>query len=111
MSQRVKRSSVSNDHPSRTETPGSSKGDKKRRVLPQTPAPDNKPILVARGDETTIDLTTVTDLSTVSELTQNTTVNGKHSSIREFISPVKFTDDGEDSCVTVAVRVRPFSDR
>lgn len=32
---------------------------------------------------------------------------------RDFVSPVKFSQlmDGEDSSVTVAVRVRPFSER
>ncbi len=110
MSQKPKRVSAPNNTLpyTYTESPSGSKGGKRKRLLPQIPTTSTP---VARGNETTINLTTVSEISAVSVLTQNTTADVTRSPAREFVSPVKFTDDGEDSCVTVAVRVRPFSER
>ncbi len=114
MSQKSKR--VSNNQPPASQTPSNnSTVGRRKRQLPQIPVTTAMSTPVAKGNDTTINLTTVSDISTVTDvsmvtvLTQSTTSgDGK---IREFVSPVKFTDSGEDSCVTVAVRVRPFSER
>ena len=109
---------------------------KSRRVLPQIPTASSSRTpqssaqslykkssthsFVAKGNETTLDLTTVSELSNLS-WTPNSTrssstlglgqYGGTRPPKREFISPVKFVSEGEDSCVTVAVRVRPYSQR
>ena len=107
---------MSQKHDSMSSPPraDASASGRKKRLLPQIPMQSHTTTpstLVARGNETTINLTTVTELSTVSILNQS---GGQPDGIgphtREFVSPVRFTD-GEDSCVTVAVRVRPFSQR
>ena len=105
-----KRESMSS--PPRADAPASGR---KKRLLPQIPVQSSMmtpSTPVARGNETTINLTTVSELSTVSTLNQSGgQADGTRPVTREFVSPVRFATDGEDSCVTVAVRVRPFSQR
>ena len=95
-----------------------------RRVLPQVPPgrsarPVSAPAargLRSVGSETgacdTIDESHMSQASVLEagfRLTASPPGMGK----RDFVSPVKFSQlvDGEDSSVTVAVRVRPYSER
>ena len=95
---------------------------KARRVLPRIPS-DVAPVLPptsrsssrrsSQAQDSSLDLTNVTDLSQTSVLEAGTIIGGAHPPRRDFVSPVKLVsaEDGVDSSVTVAVRVRPLSDR
>ena len=95
---------------------------KTRRVLPRVPS-DVAPVLPqssrsssrrsSQAQDSSLDLTNVTDLSQTSVLEAGSIIGGAHPPRRDFVSPVKLAsaEDGVDSSVTVAVRVRPLSDR
>ena len=95
---------------------------KTRRVLPRVPS-DVAPVLPqssrsssrrsSQAQDSSLDLTNVTDLSQTSVLEAGSIIGGAHPPRRDFVSPVKLVsaEDGVDSSVTVAVRVRPLSDR
>ena len=95
---------------------------KTRRVLPRIPN-DVAPVLPptsrsssrrsSQAQDSSLDLTNVTDLSQTSVLEAGSIIGGTHPPRRDFVSPVKLVsaEDGVDSSVTVAVRVRPLSDR
>lgn len=92
---------------------------KTRRVLPRVPT-DVTPVLPppssrksSKAQESTLNLTNVTELSQTSVLEAGSIIGGAYPPKRDFVSPVKLVsgDEGVDSSVTVAVRVRPLSDR
>ena len=93
---------------------------KARRVLPRIPT-DVAPVLPRppssrrsfQSQDSTLDLTNVTELNQTSILEAGSIIGGAHPPKRDFVSPVKLIpiDEGVDSSVTVAVRVRPLSDR
>ena len=93
---------------------------KPRRVLPRIPT-DVTPVLPLSSskrvsqaaEESSINLTNVTELSQTSVLEAGSIIGGAHPPRRDFVSPVKLVsgNEGVDSSVTVAVRVRPLSDR
>ena len=96
---------------------------KMRRVLPRIPS-DVAPVLPpatsrsssrrsSQAQDSSLDLTNVADLSQTSVLEAGSIIGGAHPPRRDFVSPVKLVaaEDGVDSSVTVAVRVRPLSDR
>ena len=94
---------------------------KTRRVLPQVPT-DVTPVLppsnsssrrTSREKNSSLDLTNVTELSQTTVLEAGSIIGGAHPPRRDFVSPVKLVpaEEGIDSSVTVAVRVRPLSDR
>ena len=92
----------------------------KRRVLPRIPK-DVAPVLPRpssakrsfQNQDSTLDLTNVTELSQSTILEAGSIIGGVHPPKRDFVSPVKLlpSEEGVDSSVTVAVRVRPLSDR
>ena len=95
---------------------------KPRRVLPRIPT-DVPPVLprpssgkrtsFQEAQDSSINLTNVTELSQTSVLEAGSIIGGAHPPKRDFVSPVKLVsgEEGVDSSVTVAVRVRPLSDR
>ena len=94
---------------------------KARRVLPKVPT-DVAPVLLPlsgtrrspKGEnESSLDLTNVSELSQMSVLEAGSIIGGVYPPKRDFVSPVKLVpvEEGVDSSVTVAVRVRPLSDR
>lgn len=95
---------------------------KTKRVLPRVPC-DVAPVLPptsrsssrrsSQAQNSSLDLANVTDLSQTSVLEAGSIIGGVHPPRRDFVSPVKLVsaEEGVDSSVTVAVRVRPLSDR
>ena len=97
-----------------------------KRVLPRIPS-DVAPVLPpttttrsssrrsSQAQDCSLDLTNVTDLSQSSVLEAGSIIGGAHPPRRDFVSPVKLVrvsdEEGVDSSVTVAVRVRPLSHR
>ena len=90
---------------------------KTRRVLPRIPS-DVTPVLPpatsrsssrrsSQAQDRSLDLTNVTETSV---LEAGSIIGGAHPPRRDFVSPVKLVaaEDGVDSSVTVAVRVRPL---
>ena len=93
----------------------------KRRVLPRIPKnvapvlprPSSAKRSSFQNQDSTLDLTNVTELSQSTILEAGSIIGGAHPPRRDFVSPVKLlpSEEGVDSSVTVAVRVRPLSDR
>ena len=91
---------------------------KARRILPKVPT-DVTPVLPSSrrssqaARENSLDLTNVTQLSQASVLEAGSIIGGAYPPKRDFVSPVKLVpaEESVDSSVTVAVRVRPLSDR
>lgn len=93
---------------------------KARRVLPKVPT-DVAPVLPRSGtrrspqmpNESSLNLTDVSELSQMSVLEAGSIIGRAYPPRRDFVSPVKLVpvEEGVDSSVTVAVRVRPLSDR
>lgn len=84
-----------------------------KRVLPQIPA--TKPVCPLSAGRRSV--TETRDVSQALLLEAGSRLSTSPPAVaggrREFVSPVKFQSlsEGEDSSVTVAVRVRPFSKR